>query len=515
MSLPANYLEEINALSREVSKSQPIDVLQFCANHFQTRLEEERNKFLTQQNAAPVMNTNPFGAAHEAEDTFGGPGEPSPFDNPFAPETSNPFAGQFNNNSPFGVPSFDGTHDMITEEEEDIHSPTTPSFKPQYSMGGPSVGGPGARSPRGRRNHSPASGGGGSSRRPQSSQSGNYAGQSHLSPNAAANDFPSNYNRNRRTSVSAESLIPSASSDDWTPPSHPKTEEQQQRLRSAVSGNFLFTHLDEEQERQVLLALVEKPLPNKDMRVITQGDVGDYFYVVERGEFDVYVNEAGVMTSGPDGMGKKVASIGPGGSFGELALMYNAPRAATVVSTTSQNILWALDRVTFRRILMENTFKRRRRYEAILEKLKDFPPLQPSERSKIADALDTEIYEPGSQIIREGDAGDRFYIIEKGKVEVHTNAEGHVDTLDEGMYFGELALIDDKPRAATIIAQTKVTVAFLGKDGFQRLLGSVADIMKRNDPRLRKDSRAGMLDSFDGASDPLQAAAARQAAIEV
>ena len=51
-------------------------------------------------------------------------------------------------------------------------------------------------------------------------------------------------------------------------------------------------------------------------------------------------------------MGEKVATIEPGGSFGELALMYTAPRAATVISAEPGCTLWALDRITFRRILM-------------------------------------------------------------------------------------------------------------------------------------------------------------------
>jgi len=54
-----------------------------------------------------------------------------------------------------------------------------------------------------------------------------------------------------------------------------------------------------------------------------------------------------------------VESVGPGGSFGELALMYNEPRAATMVSTEPA-VLWRLDRVTFQRILMDSSFQRRR-----------------------------------------------------------------------------------------------------------------------------------------------------------
>lgn len=80
--------------------------------------------------------------------------------------------------------------------------------------------------------------------------------------------YPAQYNFGRRTSVSAESLKPSAdTSDNWTPPFHKKTEDQLMRLKSALKENFLFAHLDDEQYTQVLGALVEKPIPAKDIKV--------------------------------------------------------------------------------------------------------------------------------------------------------------------------------------------------------------------------------------------------------
>ena len=301
---------------------------------------------------------------------------------------------------------------------------------------------------------------------------------------SGSDGFPSNYNMTRRTSVSAESLNPTHSqNDNWKPPFHQKTPDQLSRLKTSVSSNFLFSHLDDEQSSLVLGALVEKPIPAKDIKVITQGDAGDYFYVVEKGTFDIYVNSTGKVQPGPEGMGTKVNTIGPGGSFGELALMYNAPRAATVISTESSSTLWALDRVTFRRILMDSAFQRRRMYESFLEEVPLLSTLTLYERSKIADALETQKFPPGSTIIREGDPGEAFFLLESGEAEAYKQGEGDapVKRYKKGDYFGELALLDDKPRAASVISKGEVKVATLGKDGFQRLLGPVEGIMRRND----------------------------------
>ncbi|KAL8683177.1 MAG: hypothetical protein Q9224_006708 [Gallowayella concinna] len=304
-----------------------------------------------------------------------------------------------------------------------------------------------------------------------------------LGVNDGDGGLPSNYSMARRTSVSAESLNPSAADDNWKPPHHPKSADQIDRLKKSVSSNFLFSHLPDESSSVVLGALVEKPIPAKDIKVITQGDAGDYFYAVEKGTFDIYINSTGSIEPGPQGMGNKVNSIGPGGSFGELALMYNAPRAATVISTEANSTLWALDRVTFRRILMDSAFQRRRMYESFLEEVPLLSSLALYERSKIADALETQKFSDGQTIIQEGDKGEAFFMIEQGEAEVFKKDAGEqaIKLYQKGDYFGELALLDDKPRAASVVAKGECKVATLGKDGFQRLLGSVEAIMRRTD----------------------------------
>lgn len=201
---------------------------------------------------------------------------------------------------------------------------------------------------------------------------------------------------------------------------------------------------------------------------------------MEKGSFDVYVNDSGKLQPGMDGMGEFKANIQAGGSFGELALMYNAPRAATVISAEAGCTLWALDRTTFRRILMESTFARRRMYESFLEEVPLLKSLTPYERSKIADALETQKFPPGELIITEGDVGDSFYLLESGEADAYKGSpENKVRHYTKGDFFGELALLNDAPRAASIVASSDVKVASLGKDAFQRLLGPVEGIMRR------------------------------------
>ncbi|KAG0652115.1 cAMP-dependent kinase regulatory subunit [Hyphodiscus hymeniophilus] len=439
MSLPAEYLQEIESLNQEVLNSHTTDVLQFCANFFAKRLEAQRSEFLLSS-----LRPSPTSTQHSKMSGSTFPGRMGTNANPFGSDTTNEQVSS-------------GSISKVTEEDENdtITSPTTPSFS--FAKGGASTFG------------NPF-GADGSGEGPPSS----------FKPKVGEG-FPTAYGMGRRTSVSAESLNPTASSNDnWTPPFHQKTQEQLSRLHKSISSNFLFSHLDDEQSSQVLGALVEKPIPAKGIKVITQGDQGDFFYVVEKGSFDVYVNPAGSLQPGPDGFGNKVAMIEPGGSFGELALMYNAPRAATVMSAEAGCTLWALDRITFRRILMDSTFQRRRLYESFLEEVEILSTLTKYERSKIADALDTKKFPAGTTIIKEGDVGEAFYLLESGEAEAYKDGtEGPVKFYKKGDYFGELALLNDAPRAASVVSKTEVKVATLGKDGFQRLLGPVESIMRR------------------------------------
>ena len=226
MSLPSAYLQEIESLNNEVLRSQPTDILQFCANFFSRRLESERAEFL--------LSTNPP-TSHDAKmsgSTF--PGRLGTHANPFGGGS----AGAGNEQVSSGAIS-----KVVEEDESDtITSPTTPSFG--FAKGGGSTFG----SPFG----GDATGDG-----PPSS----------FKP-TSGEGFPAHYGMGRRTSVSAESLNPTASSNDnWTPPFHHKTEEQVARLKKSISGNFLFSHLDDEQSAQVLGALMEKPIPAKGIKV--------------------------------------------------------------------------------------------------------------------------------------------------------------------------------------------------------------------------------------------------------
>ncbi|XP_064543421.1 cAMP-dependent protein kinase type II regulatory subunit isoform X1 [Drosophila montana] len=275
----------------------------------------------------------------------------------------------------------------------------------------------------------------------------------------------------RRKSVFAEAYDPEADDDDEGATAiFPKTDEQRARLIESVKNVLLFRSLEKEQMNQVLDAMFERKVLPGDY-IIRQGDDGDNFYVIESGIYKVYIND------------KHISTYNHTGLFGELALLYNMPRAATVQAETS-GLLWAMDRQTFRRILLKSAFKKRKMYEELLNSVPMLKALQNYERMNLADALVSKAYEDGEQIIKQGDAADGMYFIEEGTVSVRMDqddTEIEISKLGKGQYFGELALVTHRPRAASVYATGGVVkLAFLDVRAFERLLGPCMDIMKRS-----------------------------------
>lgn len=242
-------------------------------------------------------------------------------------------------------------------------------------------------------------------------------------------------------------------------------------LSKAIAKNVLFSHLDENERSDIFDAMFpSSALPGET--IIQQGDEGDNFYIIDQGEVDIYVND------------EKILTLGEGGSFGELALIYGTPRAATVKAAKDVK-LWGIDRDSYRRILMGSTIRKRKMYEGFLSRVPILENLDKWERLTVADALEAVNFEDQAVVVRQGEPGDDFYIIVEGNASVTQYlAEGEesveVGTLGPSHYFGEIALMLNRPRAATVTATGPLKCVKLDRARFERVLGPCSDIIKRN-----------------------------------
>merc|ERR1712013_780418 len=202
----------------------------------------------------------------------------------------------------------------------------------------------------------------------------------------------------------------------------PKDYKTMASLSKAIAKNVLFSHLDENERSDIFDAMFPSSAMPGEI-IIKQGNEGDNFYIIDQGEVEIYVN------------GEKVLNIGEGGSFGELALIYGTPRAATVKAASDVK-LWGIDRDSYRRILMGSTIRKRKMYEEYLDKW---------ERLTVADALEATSFEDGDDVVKQGEPGDDFYIIVDGSASVtqfrtEGEASQEVGLLGPSDYFGEITL---------------------------------------------------------------------------
>ncbi|XP_050961603.1 protein kinase, cAMP-dependent, regulatory, type I, alpha (tissue specific extinguisher 1) a isoform X1 [Labeo rohita] len=251
----------------------------------------------------------------------------------------------------------------------------------------------------------------------------------------------------------------------------PKDYKTMAALAKAIEKNVLFAHLDDNERSDIFDAMFSVTYIAGET-VIQQGDEGDNFYVIDQGEMDVYVNN------------EWVTSIGEGGSFGELALIYGTPRAATVRAKTNVK-LWGIDRDSYRRILMGSTLRKRKMYEEFLSKVSILESLDKWERLTVADALETVQFEDGQKIVVQGQPGDEFFIILEGSAAVLQRRSENEEFVEVGRlapsdYFGEIALLMNRPRAATVVARGPLKCVKLDRPRFERVLGPCSDILKRN-----------------------------------
>jgi len=234
-----------------------------------------------------------------------------------------------------------------------------------------------------------------------------------------------------------------------------KTEEEKSRIAEAIRASVMFQNITDEQ-RDLIYGVMEPISVKKGTWVIKQGTVGDRFYIVDTGRFEVRIVPDGEEDR--EGNGGNVVHVYEGShekhahpSFGELALMYSAPRAASIIAETDGH-LWALHRYAFRQVLALQSG--RQELISTLGKMEVFKNLRSDEISNIAAVMEEVTFGRGEMIAEQGQPGETMYVIKTGSCEYMENIGGqaHNATLKSGDFFGDEVLLDEHRYAGTVLA---------------------------------------------------------------
>jgi len=257
--------------------------------------------------------------------------------------------------------------------------------------------------------------------------------------------------------------------EDWEPPKHNKTSEQQARLTAAVGSCFMFAALGTEQLERVIDAFEEVRL-EEGSTVIREGDqVGDNergLFVLEDGELHVHKGEQGHVFT----------YCQQGDLFGDLALLYNAPRAATVIAT-KPSVVWCIDRATFNNLVKNQLRQVKEKRLEFLKSVEVLKNLDPDQLAKLVDVIRERRFGEGVTVIQEGEDGNEFFILEKGACSASKSGDFVFEYLP-GTYFGELALLEDQKRAAQVSTTMPSVLLSLDRAAFDRILGPLKALLK-------------------------------------
>lgn len=255
-------------------------------------------------------------------------------------------------------------------------------------------------------------------------------------------------------------------------PKYEKNFRSRQLIKDAIMENDFLKNLDISQVREIVECMYSQDFVEGSL-VIKENDAGSHLYVSAEGHFEVLKDSTVIGT------------MGPGKAFGELAILYNCTRTASVKALTDTKV-WVLDRQLFQTIMMRTGLQRQEENMSFLRSVPLLKDLSNEILSKMADVLEVDFYPPGEYIIRQGERGDTFFILSSGRVKVtqklpEYDEETEIRILQRGECFGEQALLREERRTANVIALPPgVECLVLDRESFNQLIGDLQELQDKH-----------------------------------
>lgn len=265
-----------------------------------------------------------------------------------------------------------------------------------------------------------------------------------------------------------------------------KTASEKARIADAIKTSVMFRNITDDQ-REMIFGVMEHIPVKAGTWVIKQGSVGDRFYIIDEGHFEVRIVGDGEVDDGSGGAlihvyeGSVGKHLHP--CFGELALMYSAPRSASIIARTDGH-LWGLHRSAFRQVLAQAQGTRKELVKT-LAAISIFKGLNEDEIKKLASAFDEIAFGRGENIVEQGHFGESMFVITSGSCGKYCSNGSALDvrgwtklncvfspfpelvklikgvprnlTLKAGDYFGHEVMVDQQKYAATVVSLQTMT----------------------------------------------------------
>ncbi|CAG9329963.1 PKG_29 [Blepharisma stoltei] len=282
----------------------------------------------------------------------------------------------------------------------------------------------------------------------------------------------------RRSSVVMRKLtsINKKNSDEADVPSaividRPPNLKEMETIRKALKNHYLFSSLSEESLKVFIPQMKYYTISKPGETIFYQGEIGNNFFVVTSGKLEVIIN------------GKHKRIISKGCCVGEIALMLNSTRTATV-KTIERTSMWGIDREQFKAAMLSIYNEKYNENKKFLESIQIFKYLEPEQKEALLNESVPLMYADGEKIICEGDEGILFYIITGGKVMCSKGCV-NIRLMGKGEFFGDQALLYDTKRTAMVVADGVAKLLAITRDKLVRIFGDkLQSIAYRNSQKF-------------------------------
>lgn len=246
--------------------------------------------------------------------------------------------------------------------------------------------------------------------------------------------------------------------------------QSQKEILLVLKSHFLFNMLSEDIIKQVIKEMKTLLIDSNEL-IYKQGNLGNVFYLLEKGKLDVLVDNV------------SSSIILPKQCFGELGLVQDTPRMNTVV-TIEKSVLRCIDRLSYKTLLSRVYQKKEDEGVGFLEVIPLFKQLSKGQLMQVAQAAIQVRFGSGEKIIKEGDTGDTFFIVKEGTVNC-SKYDQHIRDFHRGEYFGEQGLLFLTKRNATCTASGKVVLLSISRTDLVNVLGQDLEmILSKNTVRI-------------------------------
>lgn len=262
--------------------------------------------------------------------------------------------------------------------------------------------------------------------------------------------------------------------------------EHRRFILKVLQKHFVFGNLDDE-EQEMVVDHFEMQQSKPEEIIFSQDEVGDCWYIIQSGAFEVCVGTTAVR------------QLRAKHSFGELAMLYSVPRTATVISK-EKGVLWKMDADQFRVCMQQLSSKCMRRALEFFEADPNYRHMSKEEKSVLATACSVQNFAAGDVILREGEVGEWMFIVIEGTVKT-VDPFGNSEIRKPGTLLGSSGVMYSSLTCSGATAVDKVTCLALGRKSLESLLGPGGSVLRRSAIKALLMDNVEHVDYFKELSD--------------